>query len=50
MAIKTFTSGAVLTAADTNTYLTNSGLVYIAQGELTSATASLSTLSPYTML
>ena len=41
MAIKTFTSGAVLTAADTNTYLTNSGLVYIAQGELTSSTASL---------
>ena len=41
MAIKTFTSGSVLTAADTNTYLTNSGLVYIAQGELTSSTASL---------
>ena len=35
MAIKTFTSGEVLTAADTNAYLTNSGLVYI-----TSATAS----------
>jgi hypothetical protein len=29
MAIKTFTSGAVLTASDTNTYLANSGLVYI---------------------
>ena len=41
MAIKTFTSGSILTAADTNTYLTNSGLVYIAQGELTSSTASL---------
>ena len=35
MAIKTFSSGEVLTAADTNTYLTNSGLVYI-----TTATAS----------
>ena len=35
MAIKTFTTGEVLTAADTNTYLANSGLVYI-----TTATAS----------
>ena len=35
MAIKTFTSGAVLTSADTNTYLNNGGLVYI-----TTATAS----------
>jgi hypothetical protein len=37
MPIKTFSSGEVLTAADTNTYLNNGGLVYIAQGELTSA-------------
>jgi hypothetical protein len=29
MAIKTFTTGEVLTAADTNTYLANSGLTYI---------------------
>ena len=29
MAIKTFNSGEVLTASDTNTYLANSGLVYI---------------------
>jgi hypothetical protein len=29
MAIKTFTSGEILTAADTNTYLANSGLVVI---------------------
>ena len=35
MAIKTFTTGEVLTAADTNTYLANSGLVYV-----TSASAS----------
>lgn len=32
MAIKTFSAGEVLTAADTNTYLTNGGLVYLAQG------------------
>ena len=29
MAIKTFTTGEVLTAANTNTYLTNAGLVYV---------------------
>ena len=29
MAVKTFTTGEVLTAADTNTYLANSGLVYV---------------------
>ena len=29
MAIKTFTTGEVLTAADTNNYLANAGLVYI---------------------
>jgi len=29
MAVKTFTAGSVLTAADTNTYLANSGLVYV---------------------
>jgi hypothetical protein len=31
MAVKTFTTGEVLTAADTNTYLNNGGLVYITQ-------------------
>jgi hypothetical protein len=30
MAIKTFTTGEVLTASDTNTYLANSGLVFVA--------------------
>ncbi len=34
MAIKTFTTGEVLTAADTNTYLGNAGLVYITSGAL----------------
>lgn len=29
MAVKTFTDGSVLTASDTNTYLTNGGLVYV---------------------
>lgn len=32
MAVKTFTTGEVLTAADTNTYLNNGGLVYITSG------------------
>jgi hypothetical protein len=31
MAIKTFTTGEVLTASDTNTFLANSGLVYITE-------------------
>jgi hypothetical protein len=38
MPIKTFSSGEVLTAADTNTYLTNSGLVYV--GETNFATTT----------
>ena len=41
MAIKTFTSGEVLTAADTNTYLANSGLVYIAEGSTSTSVAGL---------
>lgn len=32
MAIKTFTTGEVLTASDTNTFLANAGLVYVAGG------------------
>lgn len=39
MAVKTFTTGEVLTAADTNTYLNNGGLVYIT-GATMSAVAS----------
>jgi hypothetical protein len=38
MAIKTFTTGEVLTASDTNTYLANSGLVYVASKTWTSTT------------
>jgi hypothetical protein len=41
MAIKTFTTGEVLTAADTNTYLANSGLTYIESFTLTSTTGEL---------
>ena len=39
MAIKTFSSGEVLTASDTNTYLNNGGLVYIAGGSATNTSA-----------
>lgn len=37
MAIKTFTTGEVLTASDTNTYLANAGLVYVAQTTFSAA-------------
>ena len=36
MATKTFTSGEVLTAADTNTYLANAGMVFVKQQAITS--------------
>jgi hypothetical protein len=42
MAIKTFTTGEVLTAADTNTYLANSGLVYITSVALSGASNNIS--------
>jgi len=38
MTIKTFTAAEKLTAADTNTFLANAGLVYITQGTATSGT------------
>jgi len=41
MAIKTFTTGEVLTAADTNTYLANSGLVYVSSTTVGSAVSSV---------
>jgi hypothetical protein len=40
MAVKTFTSGEVLTASDTNTYLNNGGLVYITGGTVTAAAST----------
>jgi hypothetical protein len=41
MAIKTFTSGEVLTAADTNTYLANSGLVFVKSQTIGSGVSSV---------
>ena len=41
MAIKTFTTGELLTAADTNTYLANSGLVYVTKATFASGATSL---------
>lgn len=42
MAIKTFSAGAVLSASDTNTYLANSGLVYVASGTFTNQATKVS--------
>ena len=39
MATKTFTTGDVLTASDTNTYLNNGGLVYVTDAAFSSSTA-----------
>ena len=41
MAIKTFTTGEVLTASDTNTYLANSGLVYVASTNVGTAVSTV---------
>lgn len=41
MAIKTFTSGEVLTASDTNTYLNNGGLVYVTSVNVGTAVSSV---------
>lgn len=41
MAIKTFSTGEILTASDTNTYLANSGLVYVARATLATNTTDL---------
>ena len=41
MAIKTFTTGEILTASDTNTYLANSGLVYVGKATLATNTTDL---------
>lgn len=42
MAVKTFTTGEVLTASDTNTYLNNGGLVYISSAIVPSSPAQSS--------
>ena len=41
MAVKTFTTGEVLTSADTNTYLANSGLVYVSTTTIGTAVSSV---------
>jgi hypothetical protein len=41
MAIKTFTTGEVLTASDTNTYLANSGLVFVKSQTIGSGVTSV---------
>jgi hypothetical protein len=41
MAIKTFTTGEVLTASDTNTYLANSGLVYVTSTTFSGTTVNV---------
>jgi hypothetical protein len=47
MAIKTFTTGEVLTASDTNTYLANSGLVYISSTTVGTAVSSVTVSSVF---
>jgi hypothetical protein len=47
MAIKTFTTGEVLTAADTNTYLANSGLVFVKQVTVGSSATSIPVTSAF---
>jgi hypothetical protein len=41
MAIKTFSAGEILTAADTNSYLNNGGLVYLKEQNVGSAVTSV---------
>jgi hypothetical protein len=51
MAVKSnFAAGQVLTASDTNTFLTNGGLVYVGQANLSSTTTNISSVfsSTYT--
>ena len=47
MAVKTFTSGEVLTASDTNTYLNNGGLVYVKSQTIGSAVSSINVTSAF---
>jgi hypothetical protein len=47
MAIQTFTSGQILTAADTNTYLANSGLVYVTSVTVGSAVSTVAVTSAF---
>lgn len=44
MAIKSFSSGEILTASDTNSYLNNGGLVYISGGTLSGAATNFASV------
>ena len=48
MTVKTFTSGEVLTAADTNTYLNNGGLVYVTSATVGSGVTTVSVANCFT--
>ncbi len=47
MAVKTFTTGEVLTAADTNTYLANSGLVFVKSQTVGNAVSTVTVSSAF---
>ena len=47
MAVKTFTSGEVLTASDTNTYLNNGGLVYIKSQTIGTAVSTVAVTNAF---
>lgn len=47
MAIKTWSAGEVVTANDTNFYLSNAGLVYVAQGSLNLTTTRQNVLNVF---
>jgi hypothetical protein len=47
MATKTFTSGEVLTASDTNTYLANAGLVFVKSQTVGTAVSSVTVSSAF---
>lgn len=47
MPVKTFVSGEILTAADTNAYLNNGGLVYIKSQTIGTAVASQATTAAF---
>ena len=47
MAVKTFTSGEVLTASDTNTYLANAGLVHVKSQTIGTGVASVTVTNAF---
>lgn len=47
MAIKTFTTGEVLTSANTNTYLANSGLVYVKEQTVGSGVSTVTVTNAF---